>query len=353
MNKHIFFFMLALLLTVFLIHVLRKPAQRIGLIDAPGGRKKHFGVIPLIGGIAIFFAFLFAAMGMGVLGFARYGFIAAMGLLVFVGALDDLHDLSPRNKFIAQIVAAVFMTSWAGLHVSQLGDLLGFGGVNLHDWAIPFTIICVLGVINAINMTDGMDGLAGGLVLIVLFWFAVVAIVTGLNAQFDLLMLLIAALLGFLAFNMRHRWRERASVFMGDAGSMMLGLVLVWFSVDLTQGEGRELPPMAAVWILAFPLLDMGSVMLRRIVKRQSPFAADRRHMHHILLLAGYSEKQVVQMLLLLSALLGGMGVFMWRAGVPEYVMFYGFTLLFLAYYYGLTNAWRLMKVIKRFRNAS
>lgn len=352
MNRSIFFPILAFMLTVFLVHFLRKPARHTGLVDTPGGRKKHHSEIPLIGGIAMFTAFLLASLGMGNTHFSHFSFIAGMGLLVAVGILDDLHDITPRTKFIAQVIAAVFMTSWGDVYVSELGDLLGFGTVHLYNWAIPFTIVCVLGVVNAINMIDGMDGLAGGAAFVALAWFAIAAAVSSLGVQLALLTLALSVLAGFLLFNMRHPWRSKASVFMGDAGSLMIGFILVWFAVDLTQGDGRVLPPVTAVWILALPLLDMGSVMMKRIVKGQSPFAADRKHVHHILLLAGYSESQVVLILLMFSAVTGGAGMLAWGLGVPDYLMFYAFMVLFLAYYVATSRAWKLMKAIKRFHQS-
>jgi UDP-GlcNAc:undecaprenyl-phosphate GlcNAc-1-phosphate transferase len=242
--------------------------------------------------------------------------------------------------------------SWGGLYVSQLGDLLGFGVVHLHGWSIPFTVVCVLGVVNAVNMTDGMDGLAGGVGFIALLWFGVAAAMLKLGTQTSLLLLLLSALAGFLLFNIRHPWRTRASVIMGDAGSMMAGLAMAWFAVDLTQGEGHSLPPITAVWILALPLLDMGGVMVRRIAKGQSPFAADRKHLHHILLLAGYSGTRVVTILLVLSALMGGVGIAAWQLGIPDYAMFYAFLILLAVYYYLMTKAWSLMKSLKKFHNS-
>lgn len=352
MNRSVFFQLLAFLLTVFFIRYLSKPARHIGLVDVPGGRKRHEGDVPLTGGVAMVSAFSLTAMGMGIIDFSHYSFIAGMWLLVVVGVLDDLHDITARTKFIAQIIAAVFMVSWGGLYVSQLGDLLGFGVVHLHGWSIPFTVVCVLGVVNAVNMTDGMDGLAGGIGFIALLWFGVAAAMLKLDTQTSLSLLLLSALAGFLLFNIRHPWRTQASVFMGDAGSMMAGLVLAWFAVDLTQGEGHSLPPITAVWILALPLLDMGGVMVRRIAKGQSPFAADRKHLHHILLLAGYSGTRVVTILLVLSALMGGVGIAAWQLGVPDYAMFYAFLMLLAVYYYLMTRAWSLMKRLKKFHNS-
>src|SRR5207249_5733137 len=136
-------------------------ATHVGLMDMPGGRKQHAAPVPVIGGIAMFFGLAAAVLGSGLVVGPTLALVAALGLLVVGGVADDMHDITPRGKFLIQLIAALFMTSWAGVHASYLGNLLGFGPVNLYHWAIPFSVVCALGVINAINMVDGLDGSAG------------------------------------------------------------------------------------------------------------------------------------------------------------------------------------------------
>ncbi|HYM28949.1 MAG TPA: MraY family glycosyltransferase, partial [Steroidobacteraceae bacterium] len=255
-NRLVFFLALAFAVAALSARALTRIALRIGLADLPGGRKQHQGAIPVTGGIAMFAGFAAAALSSGLIGGPTLALVTALGLLVAGGAADDMHDITPRSKFFLQLVAALFMTSWAGVQVTQLGDLLGLGPVGLHGWAIPFSVVCTLGVINAINMLDGLDGAAGGVALVASLWFAWGAAAQGLGVQCVLLLLLAAATAGFLVWNLRLPGRKQATVFMGDAGSMMLGLALCWFSIDLTQGEKRMLPPMVCVWMLAVPLLD-------------------------------------------------------------------------------------------------
>lgn len=340
----------AFLATLFLIQILRRPAAQIGLVDVPGGRKNHDGHVPVVGGLAMFGAFAFAAvMADGPL-LHHASLLAALLLLVAVGVLDDLHDLSAHSRFLAQILAAVFMTSWGGVHLDSLGDLMGAGEVQIHEWAIPFTVFCVLGVINALNMSDGLDGLGGGLAFFAFAWFAVAAAVAGKAAEAAFLGLFLSVVLGFLVFNLRTPWRSRATVFMGDAGSMMLGFALAWFAVELSQGEGRAIRPITAVWVLGLPLMDTVSLMLRRMLKGKSPFSADREHLHHIFLAAGYSVPQTVAILLAASTLLGGIGVVAGHLGVPDHLMFYAFLGLFALYCLAVAYAWKLMKLAKRIR---
>lgn len=337
-NRLAFLLALAFVVAAFSARALSRIALRIGLADLPGGRKQHEGTIPVTGGLAMFAGFAAAALGSGLVAGPTLALIAALGLLVAGGAADDMHDITPRSKLFVQLAAALFMTSWAGVQVAQLGNLLGLGPASLHGWAIPFSIVCALGVINAINMIDGLDGAAGGVTLVVALWLAWCAGAQGLNVQCLLLLMLAAAIGGFLLWNLRVPGRKQALVFMGDAGSMMLGLALCWFSIDLTQGEGRTLPPMACVWMLAVPLLDMARVMYLRYRRGASMFDADRGHFHHLLLARGYSDAASTAILSAATALSGAIGVGAWRFGVPDWAMFYAFLTL-LAAILGLARA--------------
>ena len=330
-NRVAFFLVLAFAVTALAARALMDIALRIGLADRAGGRKQHEGTIPLTGGIAMFAGFAFAALPSELVTGPMLALVAALGLLVVGGAADDMHDISPRAKFGVQLVAALFMTSWAGVYVGTLGNLFGFGPVTLYNWAIPFSVVCALGVINAINMLDGLDGAAGGTALVATLWLTYVAIAQRLGTDAFLLLVLAAAIAGFLAWNLRlPPWRPQARVFMGDAGSMMLGLALCWFSIDVTQGAGRTLPPITAVWILAVPLLDMARVMFVRLRRRADMFDADREHLHYFLVERGVPHHAAALILIGASALTGAIGIGAWRMGVPEWAMTWVFLGLLL-----------------------
>jgi UDP-GlcNAc:undecaprenyl-phosphate GlcNAc-1-phosphate transferase len=323
--------LLALVVAAVVGRILTPFANRIGLADPPGGRKQHVGTIPVTGGIGMFAGFFVAAMASELIAGTTVALLVALFLLVFSGAADDMHDISPQWKLVVQLVAALLMTSWAGVQVHQLGNLFGFGPLNLYQWAIPFSVVCALGVINAINMIDGLDGAAGGVSLIATLWLAYAALAQGLPAQALLLLLLGAAVAGFLLLNMPLPGvRNQARVFMGDSGSMMLGLALCWFSIDLTQGEGRRLPPIVCMWILAVPLLDMARVMFVRLRKRISVFEADREHLHYVLLERGVPAHATTWSLMAIAALAGAVGVGAWHLGVPDLVLSYAFITLFV-----------------------
>jgi UDP-GlcNAc:undecaprenyl-phosphate GlcNAc-1-phosphate transferase len=345
-NRVIFCLILAFVVAAIVVRVLTPVANRIGLADPPGGRKRHEGTIPLTGGIGMFAGFFIAAMVSQLIVGPTVALVVALLLLVFGGVADDMHDITHQSKFMVQLTATVFMTSWGAVQVQQLGNLFGFGPVNLYEWAVPFSVVCALGVINAINMVDGLDGAAGGIAMVATLCLAYAAYVQGLGPQLLLLLLLATAIAGFLVWNMRFPGvRNQARVFMGDSGSMMLGLALCWFSIDLTQGENRSLPPITCMWILAIPLLDMARVMFVRIVKRISMFQADREHLHHLLLERGVPVYAAAWVMIGVAALMGIFGLLAWRSGVPDWVMSYAFIVLFLVV---LTSAYLRERAIAR-----
>lgn len=349
MNEQLLLQAIAIPATAAFILFFRRHAVRLGVVDAPGGRKHHHGLIPLVGGLGMFGGLLVAALIALLNGHlsARHGyFFAAVSLLVVTGFIDDRHQLRPRVRFLMQAIAALIMVYGADIRLESFGNLFGFGEVTTGAWAAPVTVFAVLGVINAINMIDGVDGLAGGIALIALLVFAAFMAAAGTLLQ-TLLLPLAAVIVGFMLFNLRTPWRSQASVFMGDAGSVLLGFSLAWYAVNLAEVR-HAFTPITAIWILAVPLMDTTALMIRRVLKGRSPFDADRDHLHHILQRAGFTPGQTVAIMYALALLLAAVGVMGWRLGVPEYVMFYGFVALFGLYLYGVLHAWKLMKKVRR-----
>lgn len=332
---------MALLATVVLIRLLRRPAAHLGLTDQPSHRKHHQGTVPLIGGIAMMAIFCLSLLGAAPLDHARLGLILALVVLTTVGAVDDARDLSTRSRFIAQMIACGLMMVVGDTLLINLGNLMGTGDIFLGPLGIPFTVFCVVGTINALNMLDGMDGLAGGVTLVATGWLAVVVGLSGSTAALSLLVLLAAVILGFLCFNLRHPWRARASVFMGDAGSMGLGFIMAWLLISLSQGDQSALSPITAVWILGLPLMDTVSIMIRRALRGVSPFTADRQHLHHLLQRLGCSDGQTTILLMLAALGLGAVGVSGELLGVAEYWMHLGFWVVFLVYHWGMGKLWQ------------
>lgn len=319
--------------------VLARFAPSLGLLDHPGGRKDHHGSVPVVGGIALVVTLLCAVFCLDRTPVPP-SFLAAAGILVVVSVWDDWKELHHIPRFAAQIAAVLVMVYGAGIELKSVGNLLGWGSIGLSIFVVPMTVFAVVGVINAVNMIDGMDGLAGSTSLVSLAWFGVAATLSGLPGQAGLAWILCGGLAGFLLLNLRLPWQPRARVFLGDAGSTLLGFALAWLAIDLTQGPGRTMPPIAALWIVLLPLADTVSLMARRRSRGHSPFKPDREHIHHFLLAHGFSVSGALGIMVLASVVFGAVGVFGWRMGVPEPVLFWVFFFSFFAYHYAIKRAW-------------
>lgn len=315
--------------TLATILLLRPLAIRLGLLDEPGGRKVHKGNVPLIGGLAIFLGVCFALLTVEI-SLSHYRcLIAGIALLVVTGLLDDLHELTPRARLFVQILVAILMTLWGKNSLQSLGDLFFFGEVKLGYFAVPLTVFSTLVLINATNMLDGMDGLAGSVSCVEFFYLSLLCqYQPTLVADQQIIHIVLCALLAFLCFN--FPFRAKASVFMGDSGSTMLGFLLAWFCIDLSQAPHFAARPVAFLWIMAVPLLDIGCVVFRRLIKGSSPFTADRKHLHYFLLSRNFSVLQVTIILSFLSALSGMIGLLGERYHLSESIMLGSFASLFL-----------------------
>ena len=309
-------------------------ARRLGLVDHPGGRKDHHGAVPVIGGLVIFLALALSYLGFeSSLSVQSLTFVACAGLMVLVGQLDDIYDLHWSWRIGAQTAAALAMIYIAGLEADNLQDVFGFAAANVGFLAVPFTVFIVVGVINALNMADGVDGLAGTLSLVSLGLFTCFALYSGDALQAERLLALCAALVGFLLWNQRLPWQPRAKVFLGNGGSMLLGFIIAWTSVRLTQNAAHPVSPVLGPWTLALPLIDCVTLMLRRWRQGKSPFAADRRHMHHMLLDAGLRPAAVVFLLGGLSLLLGLGAALAMKAGIYRPLLVLIFLVLLAGWY--------------------
>jgi UDP-GlcNAc:undecaprenyl-phosphate GlcNAc-1-phosphate transferase len=339
-------YLLVFIVTLGLLKLLARVALKVGLVDTPGRRKRHRGKIPLIGGPAILAGIALGALLTVDFLYSYRALFAALTVLVIAGLLDDLRDLAPRQKFAAQLIAGLIMVTWGHTMVYNLGDLFGFGQVSLPNWAVPFTVVALLGLINAINMADGADGLAGGLSFIALAFLAIGALATGKPVSAQFLTTAAVVVAAFLLLNARWPWQAHATIFMGDSGSMLLGGLLTWFSVEVAR-VGSGVPPIVAVWFLAVPLLDMGVIIGRRLAKGQSPFKGGRDHLHHVLIAAGLKPGEAVLVIHLAAVVLAALAFVAWRAKIPEFVLFYVF-LAFLSASYFMSSRWK--KVIRAAR---
>lgn len=321
--KQLLSYGLAFAVTLFFLWGLRPIAIRLGLVDNPGGRKQHRGQVPLIGGIAMFLGFAFAILSLDVSLASYRGFLAAALLLVIVGILDDLHELSPRARLWAQLIASLMMIFWSGVSIHSIGNVFGIGDISLGYLTIPFTVFAMVAAINALNMIDGMDGLAGGVCFIELIVLAVLLHYSHQLADIQIIYTLIAVVFAFLLCNFPIRVVNLSSVFMGDSGSMFLGFVITWFLIKFSQGAHPSFPPVVILWVLAVPVFDIITVTFRRLLSRRSPTQASRDHIHHVLSDVGLTPTACTIAICTLSAIFGALGLLGAIYVVAQYLLFF------------------------------
>lgn len=309
-------------------------------MDTPGGRKKHIDPVPLIGGIAIFLGFCFALLCLNISLRNFRGLLAGSSVLLLIGVMDDFHELTPRIRLIGQCVATLLLMELGHLSVMHLGNLFFLGDVNLGWFSLPFTAFFVLGFINSINMIDGNDGLAGMIVLGQALFFIYLGVLFHQVDTIYVLLLLSAPLCVFLQHNLVFSDQKRAGVFLGDAGSTFLGFVIAWFAVSLSQiMSTTHLPypatfnPLTLMWVLAYPLFDLLTVIAHRLRSGKSPFSAGRDHFHHLLLDGGFSRVSITFVLFALSVSLGAIGIALADFQVSESWQLVAFFGCFLAYF--------------------
>lgn len=351
--------LIASLVLAFLATALLMPVARsIGWVDKPSVRKEHQGLIPLIGGWAI----LISLAVMQFIGPAEQrapvGYWVGGLLLFSVALVDDRFPIRARWRAIVQVVAAVAAVGLGGRFLPSVGDVLGVGlGIGLlsNPWVmLPLSLVGTVAVINAVNFTDGADGLCGGLSFISLMWFAVALVFASQAAQaagitpepFAAAMVPMAAALmggiaGFLWFNLRSPLRSRAAVFLGDSGSMLLGFTLAWFAIHATSAFGAaSVKPVVSLWIVAVPLADSASCIVRRIRTGVTPMTPDLKHLHHLVVRLGLPPGRGVFFIHVGSFCCGLVGVGGWLLGFSEQALFGAFVVVLVAFIAWTNLAW-------------
>ncbi|MCL2913163.1 UDP-N-acetylglucosamine--undecaprenyl-phosphate N-acetylglucosaminephosphotransferase [Shewanella corallii] len=328
------------------IKLIKPIAVKAGLVDLPSDRKLHVGAIPLIGGISIFIGVLMASMFFIEQSQSFNIYLISAALILFLGVLDDKYDLSVKLRISAQILTASLMIFGAGFYLKSLGHIVGPTELFLGPVGVVVTIVAVLGAINAFNMVDGIDGLAGMLSLVT--FSALAFLLSRVNNDWYLLpVLFIAALLAYLMFNLS--WpKNLGKIFMGDAGSMLIGLTIVWLLVIGTSEEVSAFRPVTALYLISIPLMDMAAIMYRRLKKGVSPFKADREHLHHIFERAGFNRRETLVIITVLGGFLASLGCGAEIVNAPEWLMFLIFILLFIIYCVALNYVWQILSWFRR-----
>jgi len=342
-------------------------AVAVGLVDRPDNRKHHNGEIPLVGGLGVFLAFMCVGAWVFPVNQVTVSIALSSLLMVKVGLLDDRHDLSVKLRIVVQMLAASVLVFGGGVQIETLGNLFSTGEVKLGWFAAPFTIAAIMTAMNAYNMIDGIDGLLGSLSLVTFLGIAALAMMHYQAVPLLIAIIMIAALLVFLARNLSGKSLGLRKVFMGDAGSMFIGQLIVCLlalmTVPLQVANFDVLPelfasahsaesvrPVAVLWLIAIPLIDMFGIMARRILKKESPFKPDRDHLHHIFMRAGFTPSETLGLITLAAFLLLLTGLVLEIFQVPESIVALLFVGLFWLYVLCLRHAWRLASLIRSWR---
>lgn len=341
---------IASLAICFFLHiVLYKQSGRMGLLEIPGGRKLHQGATPLIGGIAIYLSCVIILVIFPLNTFTK-NFIFLLSPIVLIGIIDDIFDISAKLRLAFQ-----FLVSIIGVNVLALD--IGISHLFPDEFFLAkiisqiITILFVVTLMNAINMIDGMDGLAGFLLLFSLLAIAYLQTMSPAGNTNQLLNVLIPGLVIFLLFNLALKsGYYYGKVFMGDAGSMFLGFFLAAHLIHTTQGfyQLESTPFFSCLWFVFLPLADMSSTLLGRMIRRKSPFKADRTHIHHILQRAGLHKHKVLQLLIFIHMMFIGIGILSFHLNPNPFFTLGLLLLVFTLYRLLLSKAPQFIRINNR-----
>ncbi|MDP3706238.1 MAG: MraY family glycosyltransferase [Legionellaceae bacterium] len=328
-----FLFAKALIVTMFVVLCLKSASFQLGLVDYPGGRKKHKKVVPLIGGLAIFIAVSVLLLPFILHNNVYVTFWLMCFALVIISTVDDLYGLNASHRLIMQFLLTCMVVVFGNTVVLHLGNLLGFGDISLGSMSLLFTGFAMVGIANSVNMMDGVDGLTGCVSLVEFGCLLFLTTHCGARIETVIIVIMMGAILAFLCFNFPIKCLEKRKIFLGDAGSLLIGFMLAWLCVRITQDPVvGHYPPVLMLWIVALPLMDAIHLMINRTIRGVSPFRGDRRHIHHLLLQLNYSPRDTVLMLTALAIVIAVSGICLYRIGTPEWLLFVGMFLLFCAY---------------------
>lgn len=298
-----------------------------------------------MGGVAIFVAFIASAASIGLLWDARY-LVYMMCLMFAVGLWSSVAHTREGAELAVQVIATALLARLAGVELRSVGDLFGVGPLQLGFLALPVTVVAMVAIAHSIAMMDDLEGFRAAFAFTVMAWLTAAAAASGLEHQSRLALMLEAALAGYLLCTVLLRNRSRSRVFLGAAGGLMIGFALGWLAIDLTQGPGHSVPPIAALFFVLLPLADGLSVALRQIERKENPLERTENHLHHYLFARGFTSAQALVILVAASAALGAIGYFGWRFQVPEFALFWLALFGFLAYHSWIKEAWRRLRGI-------
>jgi len=310
-------------------------AERFRLLDRPDHRKLHQTPVPMVGGLAIYSVIMSTMVVLDPPDKLAW-LMLSVSVLVVVGALDDAFGLGVRVRFVSQILSTALMIGGGSLWIRSFGiDLWGQDSVAV--WlGIPITIFAVVGLTNGFNMVDGIDGLASGHMLVGLGSVCLTLYLTrGQVHQVEWLIILMSAVFAFWLVNLSLTPLKR--VFLGDAGSLLLGFVMAWTLIYYTQKPVALMHPVAALWCVTIPVYDTLVVIARRVKNKRSPFSPDRNHFHHLFVDMGIKPGVTLGVILGLAMVVNALGIWVTYA-ISPIASLLAYCLLLFGFGYGMLH---------------
>ena len=308
------------------------------LIDIPDrSRKFHKRATPLTGGMSIILSVLISAELYldlnGLKGFVptfTQHLIWSSIILVVLFLIDDFKSLTAFKRLSIQILLSTYMIIMTGVHIENLGNIFGFGLLNLGIFSIPFTIFCVVGIMNAFNMIDGINGLCAGCGMLALL---LIGFSSGLIYD-SMLVLIIGGMIGFLLFNLRIFGKKRG-VFLGDHGSNLVGFLVAWAAIYASQNTMYDIKPITMIWFVLIPLLDCIGLIFSRSMKGRSWASPGRDHIHHKLM-NRYTPETTLLIILSLTLFLGLFAIYidLYYSSLTSTLLFIVFSAIYYIYAY-------------------
>ncbi|NIR49847.1 undecaprenyl/decaprenyl-phosphate alpha-N-acetylglucosaminyl 1-phosphate transferase [candidate division KSB1 bacterium] len=317
----------ALLISTTLTPTVRKLAYRFGIVAEPNHRTVHKHLTPKLGGLSIFAAFSIGVLILAILhpdNMNVLGIWLGSMVVLMLGFLDDIRGLGCYSKLSGQVLAASIALA-LGFKIKTIYLFSGHA-IDLGVWGAPLTIFWIVGITNAVNLLDGLDGLASGFSVIVSGFALIAAAMIGNYEMVALTLVLSAALLGFLKYNFAP-----AKIFLGDTGSLFLGFTLACLSVNAFHFQNAGPDILAAAILFWLPLADTNIAIFRRLSKRQHPFRADQEHIHHRLLKLGLSQSSAVSSIYAVTFVCGSISLLLFAGSLKlGGLLLFGFAVLFV-----------------------
>lgn len=317
-------------------------ASRMGLTSYPDKKSK---TIPLIGGISIYAGI---AIGYSLLitpNSSSLTYLLCSSIIVALGVAHDIKDLSPKLRLFVQSLVASLMCAGSGMYIHYLGTMFGTSSaIDIGALGYSVTVFAVMASINAFNMIDGIDGLLGISSLVTFVGIGILFFLNEDMTNMKLTLILSGALIPYLIANLAGRIQEKdkriSKTFMGDTGSMLIGFTVTWLLIQGTQpaldgsinSNAVSFSAATALWLIAYPLMDMVRVIVDRILRGQSPLKADRTHFHHILLQCGDSKQSALLKISTLSVFFSAAGIAMHITGIQDVTIFTTFLAAFAVF---------------------